>query len=56
MECSCEEYLVCLFLFLADEKRFKPVTTELNNNNLIGKWEYPANVLAAKRLMTEFDY
>ena len=28
----------------------------MNNNYLIGKQEYPANVLAAKRLMTDFNY
>ena len=56
MESSCEEYLTCLFLLLADEKRFNPVTTELNNNYLLGKKEYPANILAAKRLMTDFNY
>ena len=40
-------------LILADEERFKPVTTELSNNYLIVKQEYPANTLAKKRLMTE---
>ena len=29
---------------------------ELNNNYLLGKQEYPANVLRAKRPMTNFDY
>ena len=55
-ESSCKEYLACLFLLLADEERFKPVTTKLNNNYLLGKQEYPANVLATKRLMTDFNY
>ena len=32
MESSCKDYLACLSLLLADEERFKPVTTELNNN------------------------
>ena len=56
MDSSCEEYLTCLFLLLAEKERFKPVTTELNKNYLLGKQDYPANVLAAKRLMTNFDY
>ena len=47
---------MCLFILLADEERFKPVTTELDNNYLLGNQEYPANVLATKRLMTDFDY
>ena len=37
MESSCEEYLACLLLLLADKERFKPVTTDLNNNYLLGK-------------------
>ena len=56
MESICEEFLACLFLLLADEERFNPVTTELSNNYLLGKQEYLANVLAEKRLMTDFDY
>ena len=56
MESSCEEYLACLLLLLADEERFKPITTELSNSYLLGNQEYPANVLAANRLMTDFDY
>ena len=56
MGSSCKEYLACLFLLLADKERFKPVTTEMNNNYLIRKQEYLANVLAAKRIMTNFHY
>ena len=56
MESSCEKYLACLFLLLVDESRFKLVTTDMNNNHLLGKQEYLSNVLAAKRLMTIFDY
>ena len=56
MESSCEEYLVCLFLLLADEERFKPVTAELINNYLLRKQEYLANILVSKKLITDFDY
>ena len=56
MESSCEEYLACLFLLLAYEERFNPVITKLNNNYLLRKQEYLANVMAAKQLMTDFDY
>ena len=37
MESSCEEYLTCLFLLLADKESFKPVATELSNRYLLGK-------------------
>ena len=47
------EYLVCLFLLLADTERYGPIKTQLDNNFLMGKQEYPSNVLAAKRLMTD---
>ena len=56
MESNCEEYLACLFLLLADGERFKTATEDLRNNYLLRKQEYLANVLAAKRLMTDFDY
>ena len=56
MESSCKELLACLFLLLGDKERFKPVTTELNNKYLLLNQEYPANVLSAKCLMTDFDY
>ena len=56
IESSCEEYLVCLFLLLEDKETFKTVMTEMRNNYLLRKQEYPANVLATKRLMTDFDY
>ena len=39
MESSCDEYLTCLVLLLADKERFKPVMTELSNNYLLGKQE-----------------
>ena len=56
MESSCKEYLACLFLVLAYKESFESVTTELSKNYLLGKQEYLANVLAEKRLMTNFDY
>ena len=55
-ESSYEEYLACLLPLILDKESFKPVMTELNNNSLLGKQEYPSSVLAAKRLMTGFDY
>ena len=32
-----------------------PAKTQLDTNVLMGEQEYPGNVLAAKRLMTDFD-
>ena len=49
------EYLACLFLLLADDNRFGPLKTQLDNNFMMGKQEYPRDVLSAKRLMTNFS-
>ena len=53
-EAEQREYLACLFLLLVDDERYSPLKTQLDNNFLMGKQEYPSNVLAAKRLMTDF--
>ena len=45
-ESACAEYLACLFLLLADDKRFKTLKKTLNNNFLLGRQEYPKDVLA----------
>ena len=52
---ACAEYLACLFLLLADDERFKTLKKTLNNNFLLRRQEYPKDVLASKRLMTDFD-
>ena len=54
-ESACAEYLACLFLLLVDDERFKTLKKTLNNNFLLGRQEYPKDVLASKRLMTDFD-
>ena len=54
-ESACAEYLACLFLLLADDGRFKTLKKTLNNNFLLGRQEEPKDVLALKRLMTDFD-
>ena len=41
-------------LLLTNTKRYGPLKTQLDNNFLMGKQEYPSNVLATKRLMTDF--
>ena len=55
MESTCEEYLTCLFLLMAYDGRYKPLKTDLENNFLLGKQEYPTTILEAKRLMTDFQ-
>ena len=56
-ETSCSEYLACLFLLLADNDRFEPLKQEINNAFLMGgeTEQYPKDVLAAKRLITDFS-
>ena len=39
------EYLACLFLLLADDDRFGPLKTQLDNNFLMGEQEYPETCL-----------
>ena len=53
-EATQGEYLACLFLLLADNERYGPLKTQPDNKFLVGKQEYPSNVLTAKRLMTDF--
>ena len=43
-----------LFLLLADAEKYGPLKTQLDNNLLTRKHEYPSNVLAVNRLMTDF--
>ena len=45
---------MCLFLLLADDERYGPLKVQLDNNFLMVEQEYPSNVLAAKRLRTDF--
>ena len=40
---------------MADNGRYKLLNTELENNFLMGKQEYPTTILASKRLMTDFQ-
>ena len=40
---------------MADDEQFKTLNKTLNNNFLLGRQEYPKDVLALKRLMTDFD-
>jgi hypothetical protein len=53
-EAATGEYLVCLFLLMAEDERYGPLKTQLDNNFLIGEQEYSSNVLAANWMMTDF--
>ena len=43
-----------MFLLISDDTRFKPLKTQLKNNYILGKQEYPHTVLAAKRMMADY--
>ena len=47
-EAATGEYLVCLFLLLADNERYGPLKTQLDTIFLMGEQEYPSDVLAVK--------
>ena len=49
-----EAYLACLFILVADNERYGGVKTALEDNYLLGKQEYPQDLLAAKRLLADF--
>ena len=54
MKSSKEAYLVCLFILMADNERYGGVKAALRDNYLLGKQEYPQDLLAAKRLLDDF--
>ena len=44
-----EAYLSCLFIFMADEKRYGGVKTALGDNYLLSKQEYPQDLLLSSQ-------
>ena len=54
MKSAKEAYLACLFILVADEERYGGVKTALGDNYLLGKQEYPQDLLAAKQLLADF--
>ena len=54
MRSSKSVYLACLFLLMADEDHYGGVKATLDDNYLLGKQEYPQDLLAAKRLLVDF--
>ena len=54
LKTSKQAYLACLFLLMADDDRYSDVKATLDDNYLLGKQEYPQDLLAAKRLLADF--
>ena len=54
LKTSKQAYLACLFLLMADDERYSDVKATLDDNYLLGKQEYPQDLLAAKRLLADF--
>ena len=54
MACSCDEFLACIFIMMADDSRYKPLKTQLENDFLLGKLHYPQTVVAAKSLLSDY--
>ena len=53
MTASSEEFLVCLFVLLADNVRYKGLKIDLVNDFTMGQSNYPKRVVEAKRLLTD---
>ena len=54
MKTAKEVYLACLFILVVNDERYGGVKTALGDNYLLGKQEYPQDLLAAKRLLADF--
>lgn len=54
MKLAKEAYLACLFIMMADGARYGGVKAALGDNYLLGKQEYPQDLLAAKRLLADY--
>ena len=52
-ETATGDYMLCMLLLLADNERYGPLKTQLDNIFLMEEQEYTSNILAAKRLMTD---
>ena len=51
---SCEEYLACLFIRVADNDRYKGLKTTLDNQFLLDKSAYPRELSQALKLLKTF--
>ena len=54
-ECmSCKEYLLCLFILVADGGRFQGLTRSLNNQYIMDKDSYPTTMNKALRIIEKY--
>ena len=51
---SCEEYLGCLFILVADKSRFQGLKCALNNQYLMDKDSYPTSMPQDLKLLEKF--
>ena len=51
---SCEEYLSCIFILVADGGRFQGLKRALDNQYLMDKDEYPTTMPQALKLLEKY--
>ena len=51
---SCDKYLACLFILIADGGRYQGLKQALDNQYLMDKDAYPVNLLQALKLLEQF--
>ena len=51
---SCDEYLACLFILVADGVRYQGLKRALDNQYLMDKDAYPVNLPQALKLLEQF--
>ena len=51
---SCDEYLACLFILVADGGRYQGLKRALDNQYLIDKDAYPCSLPQAMKLLEQF--
>ena len=54
MTASSEEFLMCLFILLADNSQYKGLKIDMANDFTMGQSNYPKTVVAAKRLLADY--
>ena len=51
---SCEEYLLCLFILVADGGRFQGLTRALDNQYLMDKDAYPTTMTQSLKILDKY--
>ena len=54
MNATSEGFLLCLFILLTENGRYKGLTINLENDFSMGQSNYPKTAVAAKSLLTEY--